>query len=58
MDKPELSKEFYAHLTGDIIPFWADLKDEENGGFYGLVDYDHKLDKKADKGCILNFYAL
>ncbi|MCR5330553.1 MAG: AGE family epimerase/isomerase [Lachnospiraceae bacterium] len=54
MDKPELSKEFYAHLTGDIIPFWADLKDEENGGFYGLVDYDHKLDKKADKGCILN----
>ncbi|MBP5331212.1 MAG: AGE family epimerase/isomerase [Lachnospiraceae bacterium] len=54
MDKQELMKEFYRHLSEDIIPFWAGLKDEENGGFYGLVDFDHNLDKKADKGCILN----
>ena len=54
MDKQALSKVFYDHLTRDIIPFWAGLKDEEYGGFYGLVDFDHRLDKKADKGCILN----
>ena len=54
MDKAELSQEFLAHLTGDIIPFWAGLRDDENGGFYGLVDFNHKLDKKARKGCILN----
>ena len=54
MDKKELAKEFYEHLTGDLIPFWSGLRDDENGGFYGLVDFDHKLDRKADKGCILN----
>ena len=54
MDKIALANEFYKHLTKDLIPFWTELRDEENGGFYGLVDFDHKLDKKADKGCILN----
>ena len=41
-------------LTGHIIPFWSGLKDEENGGFYGYMGYDLKLDKKADKGVILH----
>lgn len=41
-------------LTNHIIPFWAALKDEENGGFYGFMSYDLKLDKKADKGVILH----
>lgn len=41
-------------LTEHIIPFWAGLKDEENGGFYGFMDYDLNLDKKAEKGVILN----
>ena len=41
-------------LTGHIIPFWSKLKDEENGGFYGYMGYDLKLDKKADKGVILH----
>ena len=54
MDKKELARDFYGHLTKDLIPFWAGLRDDENGGFYGLVDFDHNLDKKADKGCILN----
>ena len=54
MDKKELSEEFLAHLTKDIIPFWDALRDEENGGFYGTVDFEHRLDKKAEKGCILN----
>lgn len=42
------------HLLTTIIPFWKNLRDDENGGYYGWVDYDLKLDKKAVKGCILN----
>lgn len=42
------------HLKDDLIPFWKKLKDEEYGGYYGYLDYDLKLDKKAVKGCILN----
>ena len=46
--------EIKEHLLNDLIPFWQGLKDEENGGFYGYLSYDLKLDKKAVKGCILN----
>lgn len=47
-------EEIYKHLTKDLIPFWNGMKDNEYGGFYGWLDYDLKLDKKAVKGCILN----
>lgn len=46
--------EIKEHLVNDLIPFWQGLKDEENGGFYGYLSYNLKLDKKAVKGCILN----
>lgn len=46
--------EIKEELTGHIIPFWLSMKDEENGGFYGFLSYDLELNKKADKGCILN----
>lgn len=46
----EVKEEFINH----VIPFWEGLKDEDNGGFYGLLDYNLKLDKMAPKGCILN----
>ena len=46
--------EIKEHLVNDLIPFWQGLKDEENGGFYGYLSYDLKLDKKSVKGCILN----
>ena len=42
------------HLTGTIIPFWKNLRDEKYGGYYGWLAYDLKLDKEAVKGCILN----
>ena len=42
------------HLIQDIIPFWKSLRDNENGGYFGWLGYDLKLDKKAVKGCILN----
>ncbi len=41
-------------LTEHIIPFWKKLRDDEYGGYYGLLDFDLKLDKRAVKGCILN----
>lgn len=47
-------EEIKAHLVNDIIPFWKGLRDDEFGGYYGYLDYDLKLDKKAVKGCILN----
>ena len=47
----ESAREMLEHR---IIPFWANLRDEENGGFYGLLDYDLNLHRDAVKGCILN----
>ena len=40
-------------LTDHIIPFWKGLRDDEYGGYYGWLDFDLNLDKKAVKGCIL-----
>ena len=36
-------------LLQTIIPFWKGLRDEENGGFYGYMDFDLKLDKQAEE---------
>ena len=47
-------EEVKKELTGHIIPFWNNLRDDENGGFYGYVGPDLKLEKKADKGVILH----
>lgn len=47
-------QEIKTHLTDCIIPFWKKLRDDEFGGYYGYMDFDMNLDKKAVKGCILN----
>ena len=49
-----MKEEIREHLVSAIIPFWKNLRDDENGGYYGYLSYDLKLDKKAEKGCILN----
>lgn len=41
-------------LTERLLPFWENLKDEKNGGYYGYVGEDLAIDKTAVKGCILN----
>ena len=46
----EVEKELKEH----IIPFWIGMQDKEFGGFYGMLDFELNLDKKAVKGCILN----
>ncbi|MGN0294722.1 MAG: AGE family epimerase/isomerase [Lachnospiraceae bacterium] len=48
------AEEVRNHFTQKLIPFWEKLKDYENGGYYGYLGYDLKLDQKAVKGCILN----
>lgn len=47
-------KEIERHLKEGIIPFWENLRDDQYGGYYGYMDYQQNLDKKAIKGCILN----
>lgn len=49
-----LREEIKDHLQNVLIPFWKSMRDNENGGYYGLLDFDLKVDKKAVKGCILN----
>lgn len=49
-----LIDEIREHLINDLIPFWEGLRDDINGGYYGYLDFDLRLDKKAVKGCILN----
>ncbi len=49
-----IKEEIREHLVSTIIPFWKRLRDDECGGYYGYMDYDLKVDKKAEKGCILN----
>jgi mannobiose 2-epimerase len=46
--------EVKTHLLKDIIPFWKGLRDDVYGGYYGWMDYDLTVDRKAVKGCILN----
>lgn len=46
--------EMREHLESCLIPFWKSLRDNENGGYYGEVDYNLKINKRAVKGCILN----
>ncbi len=49
-----MREEMRKHLAEGIVPFWQNLEDEENGGFYGYMGPDLAVDKKAEKGCILN----
>ena len=49
-----MKSEVTDELTMRIIPFWKSLLDDEDGGYYGWLSYDLELDRKAEKGCILN----
>ncbi len=41
-------------LTDTLIPFWKGLRDDARGGYYGYVDYDLRVNRQAEKGCILH----
>jgi len=50
LNKQEATRE----LKENILPFWQNMADEENGGFLGEADFYGKPVKTAAKGCILN----
>ncbi len=52
-DLKTMSEEVENELLNHILPFWDALKDDR-GGFYGLMDFDLKIEKDAVKGVILN----
>ncbi len=54
MNIENLSGEMKKHLLETIIPFWKGLRDDDYGGYYGWLSYDLELNKRAEKGCILN----
>lgn len=53
-----LATQLREHLTHKILPFWQNLADEKNGGYYGYVTKELVVDKHAHKGCILNSRTL
>lgn len=48
----DLRKKAKDELLDHIAPFWITLIDEENGGFYGEVNYDLTINKDSVKGGI------
>ena len=52
--KAAMRVEMEQHLRETLLPFWKNLKDDIYGGFYGFMGTDLNVDKKAEKGCILN----
>ena len=48
----KLRKKAGEELLNHIVPFWINLIDNENGGFYGEVSYDLKVNKESVKGGI------
>lgn len=49
-----MREEIKNELLNDIIPFWNGLRDDEHGGWYGVVDGGLNVDKKGEKGVILH----
>jgi len=49
-----MAAQMRTHLYDHLVPFWKDLRDDEHGGYIGLVTYDLARDERAEKGCILN----
>lgn len=54
VQKDMLRRELKEHLEKKLLPFWQALKDEQEGGFYSFMDFDLRVCREADKGCILN----
>ena len=49
MEKVEFKKE----LNERILPFWMKLLDYDNGGSYGIVDYNLTTHKDSHKGGVV-----
>lgn len=49
-----IANEMREELIDHILPFWMSLIDKKNGGFYGNVDINLKIDQSSIKSCIIN----
>ncbi|MCR5255362.1 MAG: AGE family epimerase/isomerase [Acetatifactor sp.] len=49
-----LKSEVSENLKNMILPYWENMQDTKNGGFFGYKDFDLIVDKDSDKGVILN----
>lgn len=55
MTNAEWAAQCRQELTGNILPFWMrHTVDRENGGFYGAIDCDLKVDKQAPRAAVIN----
>ncbi|PKR83687.1 N-acylglucosamine 2-epimerase [Heyndrickxia camelliae] len=45
--------DFIQELNERILPFWTNLLDRENGGFYGKVDFQLNVDPNSPKGGVI-----
>jgi cellobiose epimerase len=55
----KLRNEVDKEVKDNILSYWMkNTVDNENGGFYGFINNKQYIDKKADKGGILNFRIL
>ncbi|MBO6108364.1 MAG: AGE family epimerase/isomerase [Eubacterium sp.] len=50
----DVAEEVKTELTTHILPFWEKLKDDENGGYYGRMEFNGTLRRDAVKGGILH----
>jgi cellobiose epimerase len=50
-----LKTEVTVNLTKNLLPYWSSkMVDNDNGGFYGRIDYNDQIIPGEDKGGILN----
>lgn len=55
MDLALLKEEIENELVQGILPYWINKTvDIVNGGFYGYITSEEKVEFESDKGCILN----
>lgn len=50
----EMVAQIREELTERIVPFWKNLRDDQNGGYIGQVEFDLTQKPEAERGCILN----
>ena len=55
INKTDWAARVKQEVAGDILPFWARYAvDRENGGFYGKIDCDLKIDAQAPRSAVIN----
>jgi mannobiose 2-epimerase len=55
MDRKLWAARFKKELVGNILPFWMrHTVDRQNGGFYGTISCDLKVDRESPRAAVVN----